>query len=59
MASEKKAKPTERDEIHRLYVALFNFLTVGYDAKYQKSESAVEQLKKLRGYAIRNQRKSA
>lgn len=47
-------KPSDRTEVLRLHRALKNFLALGYDANFQHTESAIEQLDKLRKLAIRN-----
>jgi hypothetical protein len=49
----KNSELKREKEIERLFVSLKNFLTLGYDAKYQKTESAIEQLTKLRKLARR------
>jgi hypothetical protein len=45
----------QRDEINRLYAALLNFLSFGYDSEYQKGESAIRQLEKLCSLALKGQ----
>ena len=51
----EREKLTKRErEIERLFNCLKNFLsrsTNGYDPRYQKTESAIEQLTKLRNLA--------
>ena len=55
MIAKKQAKKLARriHEIDRLFDALNNFLIFGYDKEYQKTESAIEQLRKLRNLVRR------